>query len=84
VANGARISCLVNGAPGARAGLKQGDVITKFGHKTIASADDLTAAVTKAKPGEKVTVTVTQSGSTKQISVTLGTQPSSVSNNCSQ
>jgi putative serine protease PepD len=83
-AGGAKIGCIVNGGPADSAGLKQGDVITSFDGRTIASADALTAAVTQAKSGEKVTVTVQQSGSTKQVAVTLGTQPSSISNNCSQ
>jgi putative serine protease PepD len=84
IAGGARISCVVDGGPAASAGLKQGDVITRFGGRTITSADLLTAAVTQAKPGAKVPVTVRHGGSTKQVSVTLGTQPSSLSNNCSQ
>jgi putative serine protease PepD len=84
-ANGAQIGCVVNGGPAASAGLKQGDVITRFDGKTITGADELTAAVAQAKSGEKVAVTVRQSGSTKQVSVTLGTQPSSASsNNCSK
>jgi putative serine protease PepD len=81
---GAQIGCVVTSGPAASAGLKQGDVITKFGSRTITSADTLTAAVTHAKPGQKVTVTVRQKGSTKQVSVTLGTQPPSISNNCSR
>jgi len=84
-AGGAKVACVVDNGPASSAGLKQGYVITKFDGKTITSADTLTAAVTQAKAGEKVTVTVRQNGSTKQISVTLGKQPSSVSNNnCSK
>jgi putative serine protease PepD len=81
---GAKISCVVNHGPAQSAGLKQGDVITRFNATTIINADTLTAAVTQAKPGGKVNVTVRKNGSNKQISVTLGTQPSSLSNNCSQ
>jgi putative serine protease PepD len=81
---GARIGCIVNNGPADSAGLKQGDVITRFDSRTITNADTLTAAVTQAKAGQKVTVTVRHGGSTRQIPVTLGTQPSSVSNNCSQ
>jgi putative serine protease PepD len=83
VVDGARVGCVVKGGPADSAGLKVGDVITKFGRTTIANANTLTGAVAAAKPGEKVTVTVRRGGSTKQLSLTLGTQPSSVSNSCS-
>jgi putative serine protease PepD len=83
-AGGAQIGCVVTNGPAASAGLKQGDVITKFDGRTIADANTLTAVVTEAKPGQKVTLTVRQKGSTKQVSVTLGTQPPSISNNCSK
>ena len=82
VAGGARVSCIVKGAPADSAGLKVGDVITKFGGSTIATANTLTAAVTGAHPDEKVTLSVRRDGTTKQFSVTLGTQPSAVSKSC--
>ncbi len=81
---GAKIGCVVNSGPAESAGLKVGDVITTFDGKAITSADALTSAVTNARPGEKVTLKVQRNGSAKQLSVTLGTQPASVSNNCSQ
>jgi len=79
VSSGARITQVVAGSPAAKAGLKVGDVITAFDGKTTASADDLTAAVTQAKSGDTVTVTVTRSGATKHVSVQLGVQPTSAS-----
>jgi putative serine protease PepD len=79
VAGGARITQVVAGSPAAKAGLKVGDVITAFDGKTTSSADDLTAAVTRAKSGDTVTVTVTRGGTTKHLSVHLGVQPTSAS-----
>jgi putative serine protease PepD len=73
---GAKITQIVAGAPADKAGLKKGDVITSFGGKAINSADDLTAAVFQAKPGEKVTVTIIRNGTTQHLSLTLGVQPS--------
>jgi len=81
--SGARINCVVNGSPADSAGLKAGEVITGFDGKQVASPDALTAAVTGAKPGLKVMLAVTRSGSTKHVSVTLGSQPASTANNCS-
>lgn len=40
-----------------KAGLKKGDVITRIDDMKITSPDDLSAAVKKHKPGDKVTVT---------------------------
>ena len=83
VAGGARVSCVVKGGPADSAGLKVGDVITKFRGNAVTTADTLTAAVAAARPGEKAALSIRRDGSTKQVSVTLGTQPSSVSNSCS-
>ena len=79
VPGGARIVKVVSGSPAAKAGLKVGDVITAFDGKTVTSADELTAAVSAAKVGENVSITVKSGGTTKQVSVTLGVQPSSPS-----
>jgi putative serine protease PepD len=79
VTGGAKVTTVVAGAPAAKAGLKVGDVITAFDGKTITSADELTAAVTAAKAGEHVNVTVHRDGATKHVTVTLGVQPSSPS-----
>jgi len=55
--NGAKINEVTEGSAAAKAGLKEGDVITKIGDKKIASADDLYEAMGKYKPNDKVTVT---------------------------
>jgi putative serine protease PepD len=77
VSGGARVTKIVAGSPAEQSGLKVGDVVTAFNGKTVTSADDLTAAVSAAQSGEKVTVTVHRNGATKQLSLTLGVQPSS-------
>jgi putative serine protease PepD len=77
VSGGAKITKIVSGSPAAKAGLKVGDVITALDGKSIASADDLTSAVTNAQPGDKVTLTVRSGGTTKHVTVQLGVQPAS-------
>jgi len=77
VPGGAKITKIVSGSPAAKAGLKVGDVITALDGKSIASADDLTSAVTNAQPGDKVTLTVRSGGTTKHVTVQLGVQPAS-------
>jgi putative serine protease PepD len=74
---GVTIASVVPGTPAASAGLKAGDVITAWNGRSITNADALTAQVTSAKPGDKVTLTIRRGGSTKQITVTLGVQPAS-------
>jgi putative serine protease PepD len=80
---GARIACVVNNGPADAAGLKAGDVITSLDGKTVSNFDSLTSAVGATKAGEKVTVTVTSKGSTRSVSVTMGSRPASINNNCS-
>jgi putative serine protease PepD len=79
----ARIACIVNGGPADSAGLKAGDLITALDGKPIANYTALTAAISAAKPGEKVNLTVTRKGSTRHVSVTLVARPASTNNNCS-
>jgi putative serine protease PepD len=82
--SGARIGCVVSGGPADSAGLKAGDVITAVDGQSISGADALTANLGSRVPGAKVTMTIDRNGSTKSIQVTLGTRPSSsTQNNCS-
>jgi putative serine protease PepD len=73
---GAKVNSVVSSSPADSAGLKAGDVITAIDGKQITNADDLTAAVNVYKPGDKATITLDRSGSTKTVSVTFGTRPS--------
>ena len=73
---GAKVGDVVSGSPADKAGVQVGDVITKLDGNTIESADDLTAAISAHAPGDKVTLTLTRSGATKTVDVTLGTRPS--------
>jgi putative serine protease PepD len=70
-------SSVVAGSPAAKAGLQPGDTIKAVDGKTITSTDDFIAVVSDYKPGQTVTMTVKEPGSssTKQIKVTLGTRP---------
>jgi putative serine protease PepD len=80
---GASVNCVVAGAPADTAGLKAGDVIIAVDGTPIENADALTANLAARAPGDKVTMTIARSGSTKSLSVTLGTRPSSSSGTCS-
>ncbi|MFD7526147.1 S1C family serine protease [Streptomyces sp. NPDC059849] len=58
--------------PADRAGLKAGDVITKFNDTTIDSGPTLIGEIWTHKPGDRVTLTYTRDGKTDTAEVTLG------------
>ncbi|WP_098891011.1 trypsin-like peptidase domain-containing protein [Streptomyces sp. or3] len=58
--------------PAADAGLKAGDVITKFNDTVIDSGPTLIGEIWTRKPGEKVTLTYERDGKTATAEVTLG------------
>lgn len=75
-ASGAQVASVTAGSPAADAGLKEGDVITSFDGNAIASADDLTSAVSAKSPGDEVKITYTRDGDSHTVQATLGTRPS--------
>ncbi|MCX4846629.1 S1C family serine protease [Streptomyces sp. NBC_00893] len=58
--------------PADRAGLKAGDVITKFNDSVIDSGPTLIGEIWTHKPGDRVTLTYTRDGRTATAEVTLG------------
>jgi S1-C subfamily serine protease len=55
-----------------------GDVITKVNGKAVSGIGQLRQAMAGKKPGDKVTLTVLHGGQTKDVTVTLGTPPSTL------
>jgi S1-C subfamily serine protease len=52
-----------------------GDSITALNGKPVRAAQDLADAVARLKPGDHVRLTVARGGSTRTVSVVLGTSP---------
>ncbi|WP_037346007.1 S1C family serine protease [Sciscionella sediminilitoris] len=70
---GAPLGEVSSGGAAEKAGIKQGDVVTKLGNTPISSYADLMAQVLKHQPGETIPVTVKHSdGSEQTVNVTLG------------
>ncbi|WP_308198969.1 trypsin-like peptidase domain-containing protein [Saccharothrix sp. S26] len=69
---GALIRNVTGGGAAEAAGVKVGDVITKFGDRPIDTSDALVAAVRSRAPGDKVRLTI---GEDRTVEVTLGSQP---------
>jgi S1-C subfamily serine protease len=71
-ASGATVAGVISGSPAAQAGLAAGDVITAVDGKSVASASALSDMIAAHHPGDKVTITWTNSsGSQHSASVTL-------------
>jgi len=72
---GAQIQSVEAGSPAANAGIKEGDVVTKVGDRTITTSEDLVGAIQSSSPGAKMNLTVMRNGSQSTITVTVGDQP---------
>lgn len=71
------VSGLVEDGPAMRAGMREGDRITRVGRAgDLETSDDLLAALEDLKPGQTVSVRVRRGDATETLSVTLGTKPS--------
>jgi hypothetical protein len=63
------------GSPAAKAGFRQGDVLTSFGGAPIKNLYDFTFALREKKPGDKVDVTVMRDGKPVTATVELTNRP---------
>ncbi len=59
-------------ASGAKAGLKNGDVITKLDGQVIDGSESLVATVRGHRPGDSVTITYLRDGKTHTTTASLG------------
>lgn len=72
VAEGAEIQSVTEGSAADKAGLKENDIITKVGDKKIESPDDLSEAIKKQKPGDKVAITYLRDKKEQKATAELG------------
>jgi serine protease Do len=75
--DGALVSEVKPDAPAAKAGLKEGDVITAINGEPVKDANALTFAVTANRPGTKLTLEVLRDGKTKTLNAVAGTRDNS-------
>jgi len=76
--HGAIVGDVTPNAPGAKAGLKSGDVITAIDGKNVEGSDDLTMDVVSHTPGSTVSLDVVRNGQPMKVNVTLGTRPGGI------
>jgi serine protease Do len=70
-ANGAVVTEVTPGAPGAKAGLKEGDVITAVNGQNVTDAGELQMKVQQQKPGSTIKLAVVRDGKNMEVPVTV-------------
>jgi serine protease Do len=67
-----RGTAIVEGSPAEKAGLKDGDIITKVGGVAVGTGGSVSSLVAEYAPGETIELTVLRGGQTLTIRVSLG------------
>lgn len=73
-ADGVVLELIMPGGPAEKAGLKAGDVLTKFGDLKISNIEDFENALRKHKPGDKVKLMAKRGAEDVELEATLGTR----------
>jgi len=71
-ARGALVVSVEKGSPAAKAGVETGDIITRFGGKTVDSSSDLPRIVGGTRPGSTAEMQVWRKGAMRTLSVGVG------------
>lgn len=74
---GALIGSVLPGEPAAKAGLRDGDVITAVDGQPVSDSADLLRAIAEKAPGTQAVITVWRDGKMSDITVTLGERKTS-------
>jgi serine protease Do len=73
---GVLVAKVFAGAPAAKAGLKDGDVVTNLAGKPVESGHDLQTVIASLPLNQPVSLSVLRDGERKELSVTVTEQPS--------
>jgi serine protease Do len=74
-AHGVAIAAVERAGPGAKAGLRPGDVVTAVNGESVDTSRSLIRAVAATPPGSALHVTIRRQGREMDISVTVGRRP---------
>lgn len=69
---GAVVLSVADGSPAYKAGIRRGDIVTKFGDTDIEDYRDLGPLVAQCEPGEKVDVVIYRNGRNYSTTITIG------------
>ena len=76
---GALVSDVKPGSPAAKAGLQSGDIVTTFNGQAVSDSNQLKNEVGTAQPGQLAHLGVLRAGVTRNLDVTLGEMPTTLS-----
>ena len=71
---------VLDGGPAAKAGIKEGDIVTKIDDQKLDETNTLSSVLGKQKVGATVKVTLIRDGKERTVDVTLGSVPESTGN----
>ena len=74
---GVLVEDMTDDSPGAKGGLKRGDIITSINGKPVRDITELRTIVARTAPGGKIDLTVFRGGKNEELSFPVGTQPES-------
>ena len=74
---GALVSEVLPDGPAAKAGLKEGDVITSVNGQRVTDANNVTMKITALAPGSKINLDVMRDGKSEHITATAAERPGS-------
>jgi S1-C subfamily serine protease len=80
-ARGALISDIMSGSPAEKSGLRQGDIVLRFGGKDIKDPRQLQLAVAETPVGQRVEVKIFRDGKEHGLQVTVGSSDSAAAVN---
>ncbi|MFA5676865.1 MAG: DegQ family serine endoprotease [Pseudomonas sp.] len=72
---GALVAQIMPDGPGAKGGLRVGDVILKLNDQDIVMSSDLPHAVGRLRPGQKASMQIIRDGKRRQVTVEIGALP---------
>jgi membrane-associated protease RseP (regulator of RpoE activity) len=75
VATGALIVAVAAGSPAQRAGLREDDIVTAAGQKTIDEKTSLMDVIRASQPGDRLPLAVARGGDSMTITVVIGSPP---------
>ena len=74
-AEGVLISAVYSDTPAAQAGLRSGDVLTRFDGMILSDSDALVRSVGKRRAGEEVNLELLRDGELEELTIVLGERP---------